>query len=264
MYKDEDEALEAAAKAFDAGITYVDSGGRLRQKPSGRAPSRKGVERPARRHLLATTAHQSKWRREPALVEESLAALQWIKSTAPHPRAHSEDDLARISEGGVLEQVLKMRDEKADAVRRHHKSLPIPQCFAPLRAATISTVPRCAERRAYRYEKRTGGMIPNPEMRPASKRGLPVANRKHMGVIAMKCLRRMLCWSDASAEKIAALLRCPARGHCRSRHAKTRTTLQPTWRRQEFQPLSQSEWRHLGPPHRREESPNWIDSSAPT
>src|SRR5882762_8425106 len=25
MYKDEDEALEAAAKAFDAGITYVDS-----------------------------------------------------------------------------------------------------------------------------------------------------------------------------------------------------------------------------------------------
>ena len=114
MYKDEDAALEAATKALDAGITYIDSAddyGRdhLSERRIGKVLKgrRTGI-------FLATKLTNRNAAESRRIVEESLRALQVDQIDLIHIHAlTTEDDLAQVeAKGGPLEQLFKMRDEK--------------------------------------------------------------------------------------------------------------------------------------------------------
>src|SRR6266516_4319781 len=112
MYKDEDEALEAANKALDAGITYIDSSddygqNHLSERRIGKAL--KGRRQPI---FLATKLSNRNGAESRRVVEESLRALQVDQVDLIHIHSlTSEDDLASIeAKRGGLEQLMKMRD----------------------------------------------------------------------------------------------------------------------------------------------------------
>src|SRR5947207_1687090 len=121
------------------------------------------------------------------VVEESLRALQVDQVDLIHIHSlTSEHDLASIeAKGGVLEQLIKMRDEKL-------------MRFIGITSHTDPTVLRMAlERHDFDCTQmalngaRTGmksdnrGMVPNPDMTTSFENtALPTATKKNMGIIA--------------------------------------------------------------------------------
>lgn len=189
MYKDEDEALEAANKALDAGITYIDSSDDYGQNHL--SERRIGKVLKGRRHgiFLATKLSNRNGAESRQVVEESLRALQVDQVDLIHIHSlTSEDDLASIeAKGGVLEQLMKMREERL-------------MRFIGITSHTDPTVLRTAlERHDFDCTQmalngaRTGmksgkgGMVPNPDITTSFETtALPVATKKNMGIIAMK------------------------------------------------------------------------------
>ena len=178
-----------AKQALDAGITYIDSSDdygkdHLSERRIGRALKgrRQGI-------FLATKLSNRNGAESRRVVEESLRALQVDQVDLIHIHSlTSEDDLASIeAKGGVLEQLMKMRDEKL-------------MRFIGITSHTDPAVLRMAlERHDFDCTQmalngaRTGmksgkgGMIPNPDMTTSFETtALPVATKKNMGVIAMK------------------------------------------------------------------------------
>ena len=205
MYKEEDAALEAATKALDAGITYIDSAddyGRdhLSERRIGKVLKgrRTGV-------FLATKLTNRNGAESRRIVEESLRALQVDQIDLVHIHAlTTEDDLAQVeAKGGPLEQLFKMRDEKLTR-------------FVGITSHYDPTVLRTAlERHDFDCTQmalngaRTGmksgsrGMIPNPDIVMSFETvALPVANRKKLGVIAMKVFAQDALLSGASPEEL--------------------------------------------------------------
>jgi predicted aldo/keto reductase-like oxidoreductase len=189
MYKEEDEALEAVKKALDSGITYIDSSDdygkdHLSERRIGKVLKgrRQGI-------FLATKITNRNGAESRRIVEESLRALQVDQIDLVHIHTLStEDDLAAIeAKGGVLEQLQKMHSEKL-------------MRFIGITSHSDPTVLRTAlERHDFDctqmalngartgMKNGTGGMVPNPDMTTSFETtALPVANRKNMGVIAMK------------------------------------------------------------------------------
>ena len=205
MYKNEDDALEAMTKALDAGITYIDSADdyghdHLSERRIGKVLKgrRGGI-------FLATKLTNRNGAESQRIVEESLAALQVDHLDLLHIHAlTTEDDLRRIEEkGGVLEQVLKMRDKKL------MRFIGITSHFDPtvLRTALERHDFDCTQMALNGartgMKNGTGGMIPNPEIETSFESvALPVANRKNMGVIAMKVFAQDALLSDAPPQKL--------------------------------------------------------------
>jgi len=205
MYKDEDEALEAANKALDAGITYIDASddygqNHLSERRIGKAL--KGRRQPI---FLATKLSNRNGAESRRVVEESLRALQVDQVDLIHIHSlTSEDDLASIeAKGGVLEQLMKMRDEKL-------------MRFIGITSHTDPAVLRSAlERHEFDCTQmawngaRTGmksgkgGRGANPDMATSFETtALPVAARKNMGVIAMKVFAQDSLLQHAEPEKL--------------------------------------------------------------
>jgi hypothetical protein len=205
MYKQEDEALAAAQRALDLGITYIDSSddygkNHLSEQRIGKALKgrRNGV-------FVATKLSNRKGDEAARTVEASLKALQLDQVDLIHIHSlTSEDDLARIeAKGGVLEQLLKLREQKLTR-------------FIGITSHTDPTVLQTAlERHDFDctqmalngalvgMKSGTGGMVPNAAMKTSFETvALPVANRKKMGVIAMKVFAQDALTSDASVEKL--------------------------------------------------------------
>lgn len=205
MYKEEDEALAAAQRALDLGITYIDSSddygkNHLSEQRIGKALKgrRKGV-------FVATKLSNRNGDEAARTVEASLKALQLDQVDLVHIHSlTSEDDLARIeAKGGVLEQLMKLREQKLTR-------------FIGITSHTDPTVLKTAlERHDFDctqmalngalvgMKSGTGAMVPNPAMKTSFETvALPVANRKKMGVIAMKVFAQDALTSDASVEKL--------------------------------------------------------------
>ena len=205
MYKDEDAALEAATKALDAGITYIDSAddyGRdhLSERRLGKVLKgrRSGI-------FLATKLTNRNGAESRRIVEESLRALHVDQIDLIHIHAlTTEDDLAQVeAKGGPLEQLFKMRDEKLT------RFVGITSHYDPvvLRTALERHDFDCAQMalNGARTGMKSGarGMVPNPDIVTSFETSaLPVANRKNMGVIAMKVFAQDALLNGASPEKL--------------------------------------------------------------
>ncbi|MGI9074699.1 MAG: aldo/keto reductase [Bryobacteraceae bacterium] len=114
MYKDEEEALEAAKKALDLGITYIDSSDDYGQNHLSERRIGKALKGRRKEVFLATKLSNRNGAESGRVVEDSLRALQVDQVDLIHIHSlTTESELARIeAKGGVLEQLMKLRDEK--------------------------------------------------------------------------------------------------------------------------------------------------------
>ena len=156
------------------------------------------------------TAHYvNGWPRRGDLGVVAVTALE-ISRRQPMPvgaawlRYFTEDDLARIeAKGGVLQELTKLKDQKLTR-------------FIGITSHTDPTVLKTAlERHDFDctqmalngalvgMKSGTGGMVPNPAMKTSFETvALPVANRKKIGVIAMKVFAQDALTGDAAVEKL--------------------------------------------------------------
>src|SRR5689334_14016701 len=248
MYKDEDAALEAATKALDAGITYIDSAddyGRdhLSERRLGKVLKgrRSGI-------FVATKLTNRNGAESRRIVEESLRALQMDQIDLIHIHAlTTEDDLAQVeAKGGPLEQLFKMRDEKLTrfvGITSHYDP-------AVLRTALERHDFECTQMalNGARTGMKSGarGMVPNPDIVTSFETvALPLANRKNMGVIAMKVFAQDALLTGASPEKLlhyslslpvaTAVVGMPKLEHIAANVESARN----------FRPLSRTEMQHI-------------------
>jgi hypothetical protein len=207
QYKEEDKALEALQKALDLGITYIDTAdeygkGRLAEQRVGMA-----IRKRRDSIFLATKVSSRDGAETQRGVEESLKALQVDHVDLLHIHAlTTEDDLSKIeAKGGVLEQILKLRDQKmtrfigitshADpavmktALERHDFDC----AQMALNAGNVAMINGGGKR----------GMVPNPEIKTSFETlALPVAVRKKMGILAIKSFAQDALIGQASVEKL--------------------------------------------------------------
>jgi predicted aldo/keto reductase-like oxidoreductase len=207
MYKDEDKAVEAVAKALDAGITYIDTAdeygkGHLAEQRVGKAIQgrRAGI-------FLATKLSSRDGAESRRTMEESLKALQVDRVDLLHIHAlTTEEDLSKVeAKGGPLEQILKMRDEKltrfigitshADpvvlkkALERHDFD-----CVQMALNAGMAAMINGGGKR---------GMVPNEAIKTSFEtEALPVAIRKKMGILAIKIFAQDALIGQAPVEKL--------------------------------------------------------------
>jgi len=247
MYKEEDQAIQAIQKALDLGITYIDTaddyGNHLSERRIGMALKgrREGV-------FVATKLSNRDGDQAERIVEESLKALDIGTLDLVHIHSLTdEDDLSRIeAKGGVLEQVMKMRDQKM-------------MRFIGITSHSDPTVLRAAlERHDFDCTQMalnaalvgmkggSRGMIPNEALKTSfEKLALPVAVRKNMGVLAIKVFAQEALVGEASTEKLlyytlslpvtAAVVGMP-----KLEHIEENTRLAKS-----FQPLGKAEMRGM-------------------
>jgi uncharacterized protein len=205
QYRDEDKALEALRKALDLGITYIDTsdsyGNHLSEERIG-----KGIKGRREGIFLATKVTERKGAETARIVEKSLKSLSVDRIDLVHIHSLSTaEDLALIeSRGGVLEQLMKLRDQKMvrfigitshsdpvvlkTALERH----PFDCTQMALNGALLGMT-----------NGPGGGLTPNALSNPSFQAvALPVANRKNIGVIAMKIFAQDALTGQATAEKL--------------------------------------------------------------
>ncbi len=247
MFKDDDAAQEALSRGLDLGITYVDTaqgyGNGKSEEKVGRVINtrRKGL-------FLATKTSQRKGEAMLRSFEESLKRLQTDHVDLLH--IHSlgdDDDLAAVeAKDGVLNALYKLREQKSarfigvtshsfpttlrKALERHDFDV----TQMALNAALIGMM------------SGKGGMVPNPAVKESFETvALPVANRKKMGVIAMKIFAQEKLNGQAPPEKLI--------GYCLSLPVTAVTIGMPSLElvgntvqiAQNFKPMPASERREL-------------------
>ena len=207
QYKEEDRALEALERALNLGITYIDTAdeygkGRLAETRIG-----KGIRGRRDKLFLATKISSRDGAESRRVLEESLKALQVDRVDLLHIHAlTTAEDLAKIEEkGGVLDQILKFRDEKiarfigitghADpavmktALERHDFDC----AQMALNAGMTSMVNGGGKR----------GMVPDPTVKASfESTAQPVAVRKNLGVLAIKAFAQDALIGQATPEKL--------------------------------------------------------------
>src|SRR5262249_49023206 len=113
MYKDEDKALEALNRAFDLGITYMDT---AYGYGDGKSEERVGKVMKTRRKgiFLATKINARKGDEAQRILERSMKRLQTDQVDLIHVHSLTdENDLASVeAPDGVLKVLLKLRDQK--------------------------------------------------------------------------------------------------------------------------------------------------------
>jgi len=246
--RNDEEGVRCVAQALEAGVTYFDTAdsyarGRSEQllgKGLQAHGGRKGI-------FLATKLSSRDGSTVQATVERSLKNLQVDQVDLIHIHSlENEDDLARIeAKGGVLEELLKARDRKLTrfigitshdapaamklALERHDFDC----CQMALNAAMAdmigTTKPVTAGDRSF------------------ESLALPVAQRKNMGILAMKVFARdaLSGQPEATARNLlyyALSLPVAAAvvGHPTMEHLQENVALVKA-----FQPLPKSEMQHL-------------------
>ncbi len=188
MYEDEDKALEAVNRAIDLGICYLDT---AHAYGEGRSEERIGQLMTARRKevILATkipgrTADDA--RRQ---IELSLHRLRTDHLDVLHIHALKDaDDLKKIeTPGGVLEAMYEAREQKIT------RAIGI-TCHADPAALRMALERHDFDCTQMALNAGLAKMADTPKGMKATPLGnasfeklaLPIAVRKHMGVIAMK------------------------------------------------------------------------------
>jgi hypothetical protein len=204
MYKDEDKALEALNRAFDLGITYMDTaysyGNGLSEERVGKVMKtrRKGI-------FLATKIDARKGDDAQRIIESGLKRMQTDHLDLIHVHSLTDErDLAAVeAPDGILIVLLKLRDQKVTR-------------FIGVTSHTDPVVLKTALERhdfdctqmalnAARAGMRGGknGMEPNPDLKTSFEEvALPVARQKKMGVIAMKIFAQEALVGQAPPEKL--------------------------------------------------------------
>lgn len=203
MYKDEDKALEALNRAFDLGITYMDTaygyGNGLSEERVGKGlKGRRGI-------FLATKINKRNGDEAMRILEGSLKRLQRDQVDLIHIHSLAgEDDLAAIeAKDGVLNVLQKLKSQKVTR-------------FIGITSHTDPTVLKSAlERHDFDVTQMAlnaalvgmkdgkGRMVPNEAMKTSFESvALPVAARKKMGVIAMKVFAQEALAGKATPEKL--------------------------------------------------------------
>jgi aryl-alcohol dehydrogenase-like predicted oxidoreductase len=188
-YEDEGKALEAMNHAIDLGVTYIDTAFNYGR---GLSETRVGKIMATRRKevWLATKIPNRKGDEAMKTIEGSLKRLQTDQIDLIHiHQLMDEDDLAAIeAKDGILNVLYKLRDQKvckAIGITCHHNPYVLKTALEhndfdctqmALNAALVGMKPG--------GEK---GMIINPDMKPSFETvALPVAQKKKLGIIAMK------------------------------------------------------------------------------
>ncbi len=204
MYKEEDKALEALNRAFDLGITYMDTaygyGNGLSEERVGKVMKtrRKGV-------FLVTKINKRKGDEAARILEGSLKRLQTDQVDLIH--IHSllgEDDLKEIeAKDGVLNTLLKLRDQKVTRFIGITSHTDPTALKTALERHDFDCTQMALNAALVGMKDGKGNMAMNPDMKPSFESiALPVANRKKMGVIAMKVYAQEGLVGQAPLEKL--------------------------------------------------------------
>jgi aryl-alcohol dehydrogenase-like predicted oxidoreductase len=204
MYTDEDKALEALNHAIDLGICYIDT---AHAYGNGRSEERVGQVMATRRKevVLATkipgrTAEQA--RRQ---IELSLKRLRTDHVDVLHIHAlKNAADLAAIEgRGGVLEAMYEAREQKltgAIGITSHADPVAL---RSALERHDFDCTQMALNAGLASMADAPGGMKTAPAGPNSFERlTLPVANQKHMGVIAMKVFGQEQLLGAAPVEKL--------------------------------------------------------------
>ncbi len=188
MYKDEDKALEALNRAFDLGITYMDTaygyGDGLSETRVGKVMKdrRKGI-------FLATKINKRPGDEAMRILEGSLKRLQTDHVDLIHIHSLTdENDLKEIeAKDGVLNTLMKLRDQKVTRFIGITSHTDPTVLVTALERHEFDCTQMALNAALVGMKNGKGGMEMNPAMKPSFETiALPVANRKKMGVIAMK------------------------------------------------------------------------------
>jgi uncharacterized protein len=202
LYKDEDKAIEAVQKALDFGITYIDT---AQQYGNGLSEQRMGKGLKGRRDsvFLATKIADRDGTQTARRMEASLKALQTdhVDLIHIHTLLNAEDLAAIEAKGGVLEQILKLRDQKIT------RFIGITSHYDPevLRTALERHDFDCTQMalNAGLVGMQMRQMVLDKTMKTSFEAvALPVAVRKNMGVIAMKVMGQEFLIGQATPEKL--------------------------------------------------------------
>jgi uncharacterized protein len=203
-YKDEDKALAALHRAFDLGITYMDTafvyGNGLSEERVGKVMKdrRKGI-------FLATKVSKRKGDEAMAIIEGSLKRLQTDHVDLLHIHdLKGEDDLAAIeAKDGVLAVLHKMRDQKVArfiGISCHTNPLVLKTA---LERHDFDCTQMALNAALQGRKPNPAGKAPNTDL-PISFEtvALPVARAKKMGIIAMKIFGQDALVGAAPADKL--------------------------------------------------------------
>jgi uncharacterized protein len=201
-YKEEDKALAAMSSAIDAGVTYIDT---AYGYGNGQSETWVGKLMPARRKeiFLATKVNARKGDDAMRIIEGSLKRLNTDQVDLLHIHSLLQDDDLKAIEApdGVLNVVRKMRDQKVarfigitshtdpvvlkTALERHDFDC-TQMALNAARAGQAKGISGLGEKHPHSFESLA----------------LPVANRKKMGVIAMKVFAQEGLSGKAPVEKL--------------------------------------------------------------
>lgn len=203
-YKEEDKAIEALNRAIDLGISYVDS---AYAYGNGLSEERVGKVMKTRRKEVWLTTKVSARNGDEAMriIEGSLKRLQTSQTDLIH--IHSllgPDDLAAIeAKGGVLETLYKVKEQKMTRFIgiTSHTDPAVLKTALERHDFDCTQMALNAARVGMMNGK--GGMVMNPGMAGSFEAlALPVANRKKMGIIAMKIFGQEQLVGKAPIDKL--------------------------------------------------------------
>ncbi len=205
MYKEEEQALEALKKALDLGINYIDTADDYGKDHLSERRVGKVIKGRRQNLFLATKLSNRDGQQAVRIVEESLTALQVDQVDLIHIHSlTTEDDLASIEvKDGVLEQLLKLRDQKMTRFIGISSHSDPHVLKTALERHDFDCTQMALNGAMVGMKSGTGGMVPNESMPPSFETvALPVAVRKKMGVLAMKIFAQDALVSQASTEKL--------------------------------------------------------------
>jgi uncharacterized protein len=203
MYKEEDKALEALNHALDLGITYVDT---AYGYGNGLSETRVGKVMKTRRNgvWLSTKVLNRNGDEAMRTVEGSLKRLQTDHLDLIHIHSLSDaDDLAKIeAKDGVLNMLYKLRDQKVTRAVGITSHMDPAVLKTALERHDFDCTQMALNAAKSGMVSGTSGMDIHPTQQSFEQLALPVANRKNMGVIAMKVFAQEALSGKASGEKL--------------------------------------------------------------
>jgi uncharacterized protein len=201
---DDDQALQAVQKAMDMGITYFDSAD---DYSNHRSEANIGKAIKGRRDslFLATKLSNRDPQKSFEIVEASLKALQTDHLDLLHIHdLKMEDDLTALeAKGGVIDQLLKMRDQKMTRFIGITSHTDPTTLKTALERHDFDCTQMALNGALVGMKSGKSGMVPNEAIKTSFETvALPVANHKKLGVIAMKVMAQDALIGPAEPAKL--------------------------------------------------------------
>ncbi|HEY3839909.1 MAG TPA: aldo/keto reductase [Bryobacteraceae bacterium] len=201
----DDDAVAAVQKAMELGVNYFDSADDYGKDHHSEAMIGKAIKGRRDGLFLATKLSNRDPEKSFSIVEASLKAFGTDHLDLLHIHALlEEDDLAKIeAKGGVLDQVLKMRDQKMTRFIGITSHMDPAVLKTALERHDFDCTQMALNGALVGMTNGRGGMVPNEAIKSSFETlALPVANRKKMGVIAMKVMAQDALIGPAEPSKL--------------------------------------------------------------